>query len=309
LPSLLRPGDLLVINESAVTSAALTCRKTTGGKVEILVVDPACAAERMDPTSPAVRTCMVKASKPVRAGSRIELDKGIDLVVEEVVEPGRVRVRFPVAASRLLQFLEDNGSPPLPPYIRPGSRDLQRDKQRYQTVYAMQPGSVAAPTAGLHFTPALMEQLNACGVEIARIVLHVGPGTFTPVRTEDIRLHGMESEFYEIPQQTAEMIAKAQKENRRVIAVGTTTVRTLESAAKGAGIVRAGRGITDLFIFPGYDFRVVKGMVTNFHLPGSTLLMLVSALGGLGLMLDAYQVAIKEKFLFYSYGDACLVID
>ncbi len=178
-----------------------------------------------------------------------------------------------------------------------------------RTVYAKVPGSVAAPTAGLHFTERLLEELQERGVSIVRIRLQVGPGTFTPVRVEDIRLHRMESESYEISEFAACSIAKAYKAGRRIIAVGTTTVRALESATIEEGLVRAGKGETDLFILPGHSFKVVRGMVTNFHLPGSTLLMLACALGGIDLVMNAYREAVTERYRFFSYGDACLIVD
>jgi S-adenosylmethionine:tRNA ribosyltransferase-isomerase len=309
LPSLLLPSDLLVINETRVTPASLIGRKHTGGRVELLVLDPAIMGAATRPDSPAIRTCLVRSSKRLRQGAVIQIVDGPEIAIEETAGPGRVRVRFPVSEDEFLAFLNHYGRPPLPPYIRADGRATTNDRERYQTIYAKIAGSVAAPTAGLHFTQELLEELQERGVTIARILLQVGPGTFTPVREEDIRLHRMESEFYEISSEAADSIVKAHRDKRRVIAVGTTTVRALESAAAGEGIVLPGKGQTDLFIMPGYSFKVVQGLVTNFHLPGSTLLMLVCALGGIGPVMNAYKEAVKEKYRFYSYGDACLVID
>jgi S-adenosylmethionine:tRNA ribosyltransferase-isomerase len=309
LPTLLKPSDLLVFNETRVIPASLKCRKPSGGQVELLVLDPAAATSRSRPDEPAVRTCMARSSKPLKPGSVVYVEKDQELVVVQVLESGRVLMRFPVPEAHLLDFLDRYGAPPLPPYIKPPGRDHSRDRLRYQTVYARTPGSVAAPTAGLHFTKELIRDLESIGIGCARIVLHVGPGTFSPVRGEDLRLHKMESEFYEIPIAAEQEIRHAQEEGRRVIAVGTTAARALESATDDKGRVRAGKGQSDLFIVPGYRFRVIQGMITNFHLPGSTLMMLVCALAGTDLIRRAYEKAISERFRFYSYGDASLIID
>ncbi|MGB6066846.1 MAG: tRNA preQ1(34) S-adenosylmethionine ribosyltransferase-isomerase QueA [Desulfomonilaceae bacterium] len=307
LPSLLRPSDLLVVNETKVTPASLVGRKPSGGRVDLLVLDPWKATAR--PDGLAVRTCLVRSSKRLRRGAVIQIESGPEITVEETVAPGRVRICFPVPEDSFLSLLELYGRPPLPPYIRADRGHKRSDRERYQTIYAKVPGSVAAPTAGLHFTGRLLEELQERGISIVRIHLRVGPGTFTPVRVDDIRLHRMESESYEISEAAAGSIAKAYGERRRIIAVGTTTVRALESAAIAEGIVMAGKGETDLFILPGHSFKVVRGMVTNFHLPGSTLLMLVCALGGTDLVMSAYSEAVKEQYRFFSYGDACLVVD
>jgi S-adenosylmethionine:tRNA ribosyltransferase-isomerase len=308
LPSLLLPSDLLVLNETRVIPAGLTGWKPSGGKVELLVLDPVPPAGEYQSEKQAVRVCLVHSSKHLRQGSVIIVENNVALRTEEIVSPGRVIISFPVAEKDFLQFLDNWGHPPLPPYIDRKGRDEVRDRVRYQTVYSRIPGSVAAPTAGLHFTEDLLGQLAEKGIEIARIVLHVGPGTFVPVRKEDIRLHKMEPEFYDIPKETAESLHKAHKEKRRVIAVGTTTVRTLESAALGGGMFQVGRGKTDLFIIPGYHFKGIQGMVTNFHLPGSTLLMLVSALAGKDSVLNVYEKAVTAGYRFYSFGDSCLII-
>ncbi len=309
LSSLLLPSDLLVLNETRVIPASLVAYKSSGGRVDILVTDPAAHLGGQEAAHTAVRICMVRSSKPLRRGSRIILENGPELAIEETIAPGRVAIQFPVSNAQFLGFLDEYGRPPLPAYIKISHRDMDRDKSRYQTVYAAVPGSVAAPTAGLHFSEKLLEDLKASGIEIARIVLHVGPGTFVPVRHADIRLHTMESENFEISEEAAEKINCAIKDSRRIIAVGTTTVRALESSATAAGIVQAGRRSTNLYIIPGHKFRIIQGLVTNFHLPGSTLLMLACAFGGTDRILIAYQNAIEHNFRFYSYGDACLIID
>ena len=309
LPSLLRPTDLLVMNESRVIPAAIRCTKPTGGRVELLVMEPAAQASSDRSVQSTIRPCLVRSSKPLAAGSTLTVENGPQLIVERMLAPGRATIRFPVVEARFLEFLDKYGLPPLPPYIKTQGRDHERDKSRYQTVYARTPGSIAAPTAGLHFTEELLRQIEEMGIECVRIVLHVGPGTFMPVREEDIRLHEMQSEFYDIPEETAYKVRQAKRDNRRIIAVGTTTVRTLESAVLEPGSLRSGPGRSALFIYPGYRFRLIDGMITNFHLPGSTLLMLVAAFGGIDLVLSAYREAVDGRFRFYSYGDACIIID
>jgi S-adenosylmethionine:tRNA ribosyltransferase-isomerase len=306
---LLDPSDLLVLNETKVTPARLFGHKPTGGRVELLVLDPARPLQGQQNTEHAQRVCLVQSSKPVRPGTVIHLDKEYEIIAGETLSPGRIIARFPVSEPYFLPFLESYGTPPLPPYIKPENRLLTRDRDRYQTVYAKINGSVAAPTAGLHFTEELFNDLRTLGITIARIVLHVGPGTFTPVRSEDVRLHNMESEFFEVSEETAGLINDAQKQGRRIVAVGTTCVRALESAVNEDGILQPGSQSTDLFITPGYKFKLVRGLVTNFHLPKSTLLMLVCALAGTDLTLNAYKKAIENKYRFYSYGDACLILE
>lgn len=308
LPSLLRPSDLLVLNETRVTPCALAGRKASGGRVRLLVLDPATPGQAREPDHLAERICMAASSKPLRSGVSITLDEGPDLLVMEILAPGRVVVRFPVPEGQLLNFLDRYGRTPLPPYIKPEDPGHARHRERYQTVYSRIAGSVAAPTAGLHFTEELIHELRTAGVAITRIVLHVGPGTFTPVRQEDVRLHKMETELYEISDLAAREIQTALDEGRRVIAVGTTTVRTLESARSADGSITSGAGRTNLFILPGHQFRSVHGLLTNFHLPGSTLLMLVCAFAGIESVFNAYTVAMGGRYRFYSYGDACLIL-
>ncbi|MEW6351740.1 MAG: tRNA preQ1(34) S-adenosylmethionine ribosyltransferase-isomerase QueA [Thermodesulfobacteriota bacterium] len=309
IADLLSPSDLLVMNETRVVPAALHGIKTTGGRVELLVIDPAAPDKRGNPEEPAVRLCMVKSSKPVREGARIVMGPGVELSVEETRDSGRAVVRFPVPETEFGAFLATHGVPPLPPYIKRDGRIKTRDSERYQTIYSRVPGSVAAPTAGLHFTPEVLDALDRRGIESTRILLHVGPGTFTPIREEDTRQHRMEPEYYEIPAAAARTIARAARDHRRIVAVGTTTVRALETAAKIHGEVEPSQGWTDLFITPGYRFQVVGGLVTNFHLPRSTLLMLTCAFGGTEHVLDAYAKATQLGYRFYSYGDVTVIID
>jgi len=287
LPELLGPGDVLVVNDARVIPARLHGRKAgTGGKVELLLVEPLGGAEWL---------ALGQSSKPLREGARVEvLGSAIEIV--RVREGGELVVRLPLEGDALWRFLDEAGEVPLPPYIRhaPGPAD----RERYQTMFARERGAVAAPTAGLHFTPALIEALRARSVAIAPITLHVGPGTFLPVRVQRIEDHRMHRERYFVPDESALAIAAA----RRVIAVGTTALRTLE-ASRG----RAGAGSTDLFIAPGYEFRAVDGLLTNFHLPRSTLIMLVSAFAGLERIREAYREAIRERYRFFSYGDAMLI--
>jgi len=309
LPQILKPSDLLVLNETSVIPAALQGRKPTGGRVDLLVLQPTQDLSASGSSSPTTRVCMARSSKPLGPGATIVLQTGQTLTVKSAIAPGRVIIQFPVPAHDLLDFLQLHGRTPLPPYIGSKGRDDGTDRARYQTVYAKVAGSVAAPTAGLHFTQELLHALDRRGITITRIVLHVGPGTFVPVRERDIRRHRMESEIYEISEDTARALSCAQQEGRRIIAVGTTTVRALESAALAGGGFRTGVHSTDLFIFPGYTFKAVRGMITNFHLPCSTLLMLVCAFGGASTVLNAYRAAVEQKYRFYSFGDASVIVE
>ena len=295
LPQLLRRGDLLVVNDARVIPARLLGRKEgTGGKVELLLVEPL-AATGAD-TGGGLWLAIGQSSKPLRAGARVEVQGSLLEIVEARGE-GQFVVRLPAEGDALWALLDRLGELPLPPYIEhaPGPGDLER----YQTIYARERGAVAAPTAGLHFTERLFADLRAAGVEIAPITLHVGPGTFLPVRATRTEDHRMHSERYVVPEATAAAIARA----GRVIAVGTTALRTLE-ASRG----KAGPGDTNLFITPGYRFTTAAGLFTNFHLPKSTLVMLVAALAGLPRTLAAYQEAIERRYRFFSYGDAMLVL-
>lgn len=309
LPLILKPSDVLVLNETRVIPAALQGRKPTGGRVDLLVLQPAQDLAGSGSGSLTTRVCMARSSKPLRPGAAIVLQTGQTLTVKSVVASGRIIVQFPVPEHDLMDFLHMHGRTPLPPYIGSEGRDDGADRARYQTVYAKVPGSVAAPTAGLHFTQELLDALDRRGITITRVVLHVGPGTFSPVRERDIRRHRMESEVYEISEDTARALSCAQQEGRRIIAVGTTAVRALESAALDGGGFRTGVHTTDLFIFPGYVFKAVRGIITNFHLPGSTLLMLVCAFGGVSTVLSAYRTAVDQRYRFYSFGDASVIVE
>jgi S-adenosylmethionine:tRNA ribosyltransferase-isomerase len=291
IASLLHAGDLLVVNDTRVIKARLHGRKDTGGEVELLV-------ERVLDAHRAL--AQVRASKPLKPGRKVIVGGTAQAEVigrhDEFFE-----LRF---AGEVLEVLAAHGEVPLPPYIEHAPRG--EDEARYQTVYAQVPGAVAAPTAGLHFDDALLAGLQARGVEIARVTLHVGAGTFQPVRVDDVSKHVMHSEWYRVPQATVDAIAGAKARKGRVAAVGTTALRALESAA-GGGELRAGTAETRLFIVPGYRFRVVDRLVTNFHLPKSTLLMLVSAFAGADNIRRAYAHAIAGRYRFFSYGDAMLL--
>jgi len=293
-----RAGDLLVLNDTRVLPARLLGDKESGGKIEVFLV-------RRLPGDAEVWECLTKCSKAPRPGGRLFLAGGIEAEVLPGGESPYRRILFH-APGDFLSALEAAGHMPLPPYIR--RDDDAADRSRYQTVYASKLGAVAAPTAGLHFTEEILAQLRLLGVEIRMLTLHVGLGTFLPVRVDDIRTHRMHAESYQISPDTAEAINRAKAEGRRVLAVGTTTTRTLEYSVDAVGRVVAGEGVTDLFIYPGFRFQVVDALVTNFHLPRSTLLMLVSALAGKDFTLDAYRQAVEQGFRFFSYGDCMLIL-
>ncbi len=292
LPSLLQAGDLLVFNDTRVVPARLHGRKETGGAVEFLV-------ERILDAHTAL--VHARASKPWRPGMRVLFTDDVEARVLER-EGELLKVEFPRV--KLLDFLHAHGHIPLPPYIV--RDDEGEDRERYQTVYARVPGAVAAPTAGLHFDAAMLETLKGKGVQSAYVTLHVGAGTFQPVREDDIRDHKMHSEYAEVSAATCQAVTEAKAQGRRVVAVGTTAVRSLESAA-ASGALQPMSGETDIFIYPGYKFRVVDAMVTNFHLPESTLLMLVCAFAGQEPVLKAYRHAVEQQYRFFSYGDAMFV--
>jgi S-adenosylmethionine:tRNA ribosyltransferase-isomerase len=303
LAELLRAGDILVINNTAVVPARLIGTKETGGKVEVLLID---YPDRADFGAGAiVRDCLVKAARRLKPGTKLNFGNRLEGTVLAELD-GTQRIAFS-APDDVESLLERVGRVPLPPYIRNGI-DGEQDRVSYQTVYASVKGAVAAPTAGLHFTDALLDQLRRIGVDIVALTLHVGYGTFAPVRVDDIRQHRMHSEPVTIPESTANAVNAAREEGRRVIAVGTTSVRSLEFAAAGTGRIQPGQHHCDLFIYPGYRFRIVDAMITNFHLPGSTLLMLVSAFAGRERILSAYAGAIRRRYRFYSYGDAMLIL-
>jgi len=293
-PMLLQPGDLLVLNNTRVIPARLFGHKETGGQIEILV-------ERLLDEQQLL--AHVRASKSPRPGSKLLLSDTVQAIVLDR-EADLFRLQFEDSAQpgrSLLTILDELGHMPLPPYIQ--RQDQQSDRERYQTVFARQPGAVAAPTAGLHFDTAMLDELTAQGIEQAYVTLHVGAGTFQPVRVDDIRQHHMHAEWIEVDQTVCDRVAATRQRGGRVVAVGTTSVRCLESAAQ-AGQLQPYTGDTDIFIYPGYQFQVVDALLTNFHLPESTLLMLVCAFAGYDNVLQAYRHAVEQRYRFFSYGDA-----
>jgi S-adenosylmethionine:tRNA ribosyltransferase-isomerase len=306
LPSLLVEGDLLVVNDVEVVPARLYGQKETGGGVDILVLE--------HPTEPPhtgqdVRWCMAKTSKRPKTGSRILLPDGLAGIVERLGEDGKIQLRFE-GTHTVTEVLKKRGCLPLPPYIKRDDNDRRRelDKERYQTIFSRLPGAVASPTAGLHFTYDVLNALHSSGITIVTITLLVGHDTFKPVRVKDIREHDLGKESYFVDGGAAHAIESAKMEGRRVIAVGTTVVRTLETIRKKKGKICADSGTTDLLIYPGFDFQVIDALLTNFHLPRSSLLFLVAAFAGLDLTMKAYRQAVKSRYRFYSYGDAMLIV-
>ena len=297
-PDMLRKGDVLVINDSKVIPARLFARKTTGAAVEILLL------RSREGVSSARWEALLRPAKRIRAGTSMELDGGASVRVLERIDDRKWVVEFQTDEP-FERFLQRRGHAPLPPYIRrPKAGAVSPDDlERYQTVYAKHPGSVAAPTAGLHFTEAILGEIRSRGIPVATVTLHVGYGTFTPVEVEQIEDHTMDEEVFEISAETAETVNAA----RRVVAVGTTSTRVLESAADAQGRIHPISGSTGLYIYPGYRFRRVGALLTNFHLPKSSLFLLACAFGGRELMFSAYQRAIAERYRFYSYGD-CMFI-
>ena len=291
----LNPGDCLVLNDTKVIPARLMGEKEgTGAGIEVLLL------KRKEND---VWETLVKPGKKARPGAKIVFGNGLLTgEVVDIVEEGNRLIKFSYEGI-FEEILDQLGQMPLPPYI---THQLQ-DKNRYQTVYAKHEGSAAAPTAGLHFTPELLEEIRAKGVNIAHVTLHVGLGTFRPVKVENILDHHMHSEFYMIEEDQAALINETKKNRGRVICVGTTSCRTLESAADENGVLHAGSGWTEIFIYPGYRFKILDALITNFHLPESTLLMLVSALAGRDHVMAAYEEAVKEKYRFFSFGDAMFI--
>ena len=318
LPSLLKPGDLLVVNNTRVVPARLYGKKESGGLIEVLVLEHTDFRTKRSNT----RWCLAKSAKRPRKGNRLEFEQEVSGFVEDVGQDGLTLIRFepPFSGGSKLKekgaqpfsidrYLEEKGTMPLPPYIKRGKHGQSTlDRERYQTIFSQKKGAVAAPTAGLHFTKTLAEKLKQSGVSMVELTLHVGHGTFKPVRTEDIRNHELGNEDYIVDPMTADTINRFKKTGKRIIAVGTTVVRTLETVAGPNGEVSGGEGSTDLLITPGFRFKVIDGMLTNFHLPRSSLLFLVSAFAGLQLTRKAYQWAIRKKYRFYSYGDAMLIL-
>ncbi len=296
-----KSGDILVLNDTKVIPARLLGQKSTGGKVEVLLV-----RKHHDATADTDEwLCLTKSSKPLRVGTVVNIAPDFTAeILEEMASPYR-RVRFHCVGD-FMQQVETVGHLPLPPYIK--REDCQNDKSRYQTVFAREAGAVAAPTAGLHFTDKILKQLTALGVEIVTLALHVGLGTFLPVRVDDIRQHKMHAELFSIPTTTATAVNRARSEGRRIFALGTTSARALETATTTDGKLQAGSGDSEIFIYPGYQFKIVDALITNFHLPKSTLLMLVSAFAGRDFILSAYRQAVAERFRFFSYGDCMLIL-
>lgn len=291
----LKAGDCLVINDTRVIPARLYGHKEgTGALIEILLLK-----RKKDD----IWECLVKPGKKARPGAKITFGNGI-LTGEilDIVEEGNRLIQFHYEGI-FEEILDQLGEMPLPPYI---THKLQ-DKNRYQTVYAKHDGSAAAPTAGLHFTEELLKKVQEKGVNIAHVTLHVGLGTFRPVKVDDVEQHHMHSEFYIVEEDQAELINRTKKQGDRVIAVGTTSCRTLESATDENGVIQAGNGWTEIFIYPGYRFKMIDGLITNFHLPESTLMMLVSALAGKERIMAAYEEAVKERYRFFSFGDAMFI--
>ena len=294
IEAMLVPGDLLVLNDTKVFPCRIPAKKSGGGRAEIFLLE-----------EKGINLWHALVRGGIDGGKRVVVAEGIEAEVVGEAGEGVKLVRF-LGVPDIRARLDELGRTPLPPYIK--REPVAGDAGRYQTVYARAEGAVAAPTAGLHFTPALLQRLRDRGVEPAMITLHVGPGTFQPVRATNIVEHRMHPERFTVPVDAAMQIERARSEGRRIIAVGTTCVRTLETSAQAEGKVHAGEGTSELFIYPGYRFRVVDGMITNFHLPKSTLLMLVAAFAGRENTLKAYRTAIEQRYRFYSYGDAMLII-
>lgn len=295
LPQYLREGDCLVLNDSRVLPARLIGARSTGGSVELVLLRDL-GEGRWE--------CLSRPGRKTKPGTELHFGDGeLTATVEQVAEGGNRIVQFHYDGI-FLEVLERLGKMPLPPYIK----EELKDSERYQTVYSRELGSAAAPTAGLHFTKELLAEIEKKGVNICYVTLHVGLGTFRPVKEDEIENHEMHSEFCMIPERTASIVTDTKKRGGRVIAVGTTSCRTLESFADADGSLRAQSGWTDIFIYPGYRFRCIDALVTNFHLPESTLIMLVSALAGRDNVLNAYRIAVSEKYRFFSFGDAMLIL-
>ncbi|MDA3838923.1 MAG: tRNA preQ1(34) S-adenosylmethionine ribosyltransferase-isomerase QueA [Candidatus Delongbacteria bacterium] len=290
-------GDVLVINETKVIPARFfAIRKDTGAKIEIFLLKE---------ISENTWEVMVKPGRKAKLNIELELPGDATCTLKSITETGTRIAEFK-SEDDFLDYIHENGNMPLPPYI---DREVNsNDKDRYQTVFASKPGAVAAPTAGLHFTDELLKEIENKGIKIAKIVLHVGIGTFKPIKVTNIKDHKMHEEYYEVSTEAAEIINKAKSVNNKIIALGTTSVRAIESVADEKGIIQAHSGETDIFIYPGYKFRVVDKLITNFHLPKSSLMLLVSAFSSINMIKKAYQKAIDEEYRFFSYGDAMIII-
>ena len=315
-------GDLLVVNDTKVFPARLEGKKATGGKVELFLLEypDFSNVRKIKKTSDQAVTqniyCLtvkglLKSSKRPKVGSQLFFSPAVEGQLLKFLADGKAQVELSFNITNdesPEEILKQCGRVPLPPYIRRDEKDHPNDRERYQTLFADKPGAIAAPTAGLHFSKGLLNELERRNIQIAPITLHVGYGTFAPVRVKDIRQHKIHAEYVEVSTKTAELINQTQKAGNKIWAVGTTTVRTLEYAATQEGLIETKQGWCDLYIYPGYKFKVVNGLITNFHLPGSSLLFLVSALAGRSNILGAYKKAIQLGYRFYSYGDAMLII-
>lgn len=298
LPEYLRSGDVLVLNETRVFPARLIGNKATGGKIEVFLLEP-------QPND--TWKALVRPGRRFRRGSVAFFgEKKLKVEVVDELPDGIRKIKTIPGGDAFFQIISEIGHVPLPPYIR--REDTPKDRTDYQTVYARETGSVAAPTAGLHFTPALLQKIKKLGVSIVPVTLHIGLDTFRPVSVENISAHQMHTEFYNISNASAEKINETRRHGGRILAVGTTSVRTLETASTGAGEVRAGSGWSELFIYPGYKWSVVDGIITNFHLPKSSLMMMISAFTSLPVLKHAYETAKTRGYRFFSYGDAMLLL-
>lgn len=309
LLELVNPGDLLVVNDTRVFPARLLGQKETGGDIELMILEyPQNVGSSGDFAVQHVQvTGLFRSSKRPRSGTRLIFGERLEGEVLEILSDGQVRVDL-ICHGEFDALLEEYGIMPLPPYVRRDSHGLRMDRERYQTVFASRRGAVAAPTAGLHFTEELLGSIRKKGGSVTSITLHVGYGTFSPVRVKDIREHQIHSEYYSVSKETAQLINRTMNSGGSVWAVGTTAARVLEFASDENGVVREQDGWCDLYIYPGYRFKVVKKMVTNFHLPGSSLIFLVSALAGRERILKSYNEAIERNYRFFSYGDAMAII-
>ena len=306
LPALLSPRDLLVINNTRVVPARLFGRKSTGGRVEVLILDYAGGLQRLEAEGVFTAECLVRASKKPKPGTRLHFDDALAAEIVTSMEESHL-LRF-TSRGPFEAVLQQVGVMPLPPYIKRGEAgEKPDDREHYQTIYAAEKGAVAAPTAGLHFSRDLLQALAERGIPVAALTLHVGYGTFLPVRVSDIRRHRMHAERFSIAPEVAEAVNRHKAGGGRIVAVGTTSVRTLEFACDADGRLRAMEGCNDLYIYPGYRFRMVDAMITNFHLPQSTLLMLVAAFAGRKAILAAYAEAIRRRYRFFSYGDGMFI--
>lgn len=297
-PKFLQKGDVIVLNNTKVFPARLFGEAETGAKIEIFLVRE---------TAENIWETLARPAKRLKIGKKIIFSDDLRAIVLEKNSEGRVILRFE-ANGDFDKILDEIGQTPLPPYIKREDGKSDKDRERYQTIFAKNRGAIAAPTAGLHFTEKILDEIENIGASVAEITLHVGYGTFQPVRVSDLSEHKVMPESYEISRESAEILNRAKSENRRIIAIGTTTTRALESAVDENGKISQGNSIADLTITPGYDFKIVNGLLTNFHLPKSSLLVLIAAFAGYDLTMDAYAHAVESKYRFYSYGDCMLII-